>query len=399
MAALALPSWKDLESKLPSATPLPVFDESLPDQSIAKTMPVLYRDKDAICPYSQQVWLALEAKNVKYATVLVPTTTDDESPLKVTWPDGSEQSGDSLAILERIQKEYPDLEPNLYPKGISECVDSVRCNIVRFNGVFPRRAAPSIYAPYLFLEKGGLISKQNHMVTLEETDEVLEEYFQGPFLCGEKFTAADVVWGPFLERYAIQLPTLLPGHPELNPRGGGDYDTLQEWFEAMEEMVPCYSCRVQGDAAQWRKALQDGVEQYNQDFDEPIEISSNNNDPLYPPHEIDGEALWKQYCENRPWLAKTPQEECVAYLVRNREALVANAVSTLSLDEVEADTALREVITALLDQNDGGDKLSGNARDVAAFARQQISIPRDMGRVPAATLDRIVEMAPAPRIA
>lgn len=398
LCALALPSWEVLESKLPSTQQgPPIFEESLPDKSVAKLKPVLYRDKDAVCPYSQQVWLALEAKNIDYATVLVPMC--QESPLKMTWPDGTEQT-DSLEIIERIQKEFPEKEPNLYPKGISECLDAVRCNIVRFKGVFPRRTAPNLFAPYLFLEKGGLVSNSNHMVTLEETDEVLEEYYQGPFLCGKQFTAADVVWGPWLERYAIQLPTLLPGLSELNPRGGGEYPTLQEWYEAMEEQVPCYSCRVQGDVIQWKRALAIGVEQYNQENDEPVELSSQDEStPIFVTRDIDGEALWKKYAENRLWLAETPQEECVAFLVRNRETIIEEGARALSLEQDDVDSALREVIATLLDKDNDGDRLSGNARDVAAFARQQIAIPRDMGIVPARTLQRIVELAPAPRIA
>jgi glutathione S-transferase len=397
-AALALPSWSSLESKLPVA-PLPVYKESLPDSNnIAREKPVLYRDEDAMCPHSQQVWLALEAKNVDYATVLVPTS-EDSSPLKVTWPDGTEQT-DSLEILERIQAEYPENEPNLYPKRISECVDSVRCNIVRFKGVFPRRTKANIYAPFLFLEQGGLVSSSNHMVTLEETDEVLEEYYQGPFLCGKVFTAADIVWAPFLERYAVQLPCLLPGKPELDPRGGGEYPALREWYEAMESKVPCYSCRVQGDISQWKRALELGVQQYNnQENNDDNVIWSDNVTPVFPPHEIDGQALWNQYKINRPWLANTPEEECVAYIVRNRSNIMREATEELAMSANDADTALRQVIQVLLDKNDNTNTLSGNARDIALFVKDGIVVPRDLGMIPVMTLERIVKAAPAPRIA
>ena len=397
-AALALPSWSALESKL-SLAPPPVYKDSLPDDTNIPTdkKPVLYRDEDAICPYSQQVWLALEAKNVDYVTVLVPSS--DTSPLKVTWPDGSQQTN-SLEILERIQQEYPDQEPNLYPKGISECVDSVRCNIVRFKGVFPRRTSNNIYAPYLFLEQGrGLVSTSNHMVTLEETDEVLEEYYQGPFLCGKDFTAADIVWAPFLERYAVQLPCLLPGKPELDPRGGGEYPALREWYEAMESMVPCYSCRVQGDTSQWKRALELGIQQYNNQENNDDKVKLSNVTPVFPPHEIDGQALWNQYTINRPWLANTPEEECVAYIVRNRADIIDQASKKLAMSAHDADTALRQVIAVLLDKSETADKLSGNARDVASFVRDGIAVPRDLGMIPVMTLERIVKAAPAPRIA
>ena len=395
--ALALPSWNSLESKLPSVSPL-VYDECLPDdESIQSTMPVLYRDKDAICPYSQQVWLALEMKNIEYATVLLSSssTTTNNSPLQLTWPDGTIQT-DSLDMLEKIQQEYPNHPPNLYPKGISECLDAVRCNIVRFKGVFPRRTYDCIYAPYLFLEKGGgLVSDSNLMVTLEETDEVLEEYFQGPFLCGKDVTAADVVWAPFLERYAVQLPCLHPDKPELHPRGGGEYEALQEWYQVMESSIPCYSCRVQGNVQQWKRALELGV----QEHDANVVLPDDDNPVVFSPHEMDANALWKEYSENRPWLADTPEEECVAYLVRNRHDIAKDACKELPLDENNVDTALRELIAVLLDKDSTGEKLSGNAREVAAFVRDRIAVPRDLGMIPAATLDRIVERAPAPRIA
>ena len=274
---LALPSWTALESKLPSVLP-PVYHETLPDSSVAKEKPILYRDKDALCPYSQQVWLALEAKGVDYVTVL------SSSPMKLMWPDGTVQS-ESLEILERIEKEYPDKLPNLYPK-ISEAVDSVRCNIVRFKGVFPRNTNPTPLAPFLFRSNGDLVPSKDHMVTLEETEEMLEEYYTGPFLCGKDFTAADIAWAPFLERYAVQLPCMNPGAPELDPRSK-EYSALKEWYEAMEALVPCYSSRVEGSAPFWRSALETAVEQHNQEHDDNVVLSATN--PTFPKHEFDAQ--------------------------------------------------------------------------------------------------------------
>ena len=83
-------------------------------------------------------------------------------------------------------------------------------------------------------------------------------------------------------------------------------------------------------------------------------------------------------------------------MTRNRDNLISDATAAMSLEEDEVDIALREVIAALLNDKV---KLSGNAREVAAFVNERIAVPRDMGMLPAATLARLVAVAPAPRIA
>ena len=51
--------------------------------------------------------------------------------------------------------------------------------------------------------------------TLDATDELLAEH-GGPFFVGG-FSAADVAWAPFLERYAAQLPCLHKVRPRPIP--------------------------------------------------------------------------------------------------------------------------------------------------------------------------------------
>ena len=47
-------------------------------------------------------------------------------------------------------------------------------------------------APYLFKEDGTKVLKSSHCVSLEEVDEMQEEYYLGDYLCGRDVAAADM---------------------------------------------------------------------------------------------------------------------------------------------------------------------------------------------------------------
>jgi glutathione S-transferase len=420
LVSLVVLSWEKLESKLPKAVD-PTFFDYLPDNYDVKNRPILFRDKEGICPFSEQVWLGLEAKNIDYVTVLVDAVDESSnewsSPLRLQWPSGDIQRN-ALEILERLEQEYPADNgynvPHYYP-SLSKAVDSVRCNIVRFKGVFPRNSQPNLYAPYLIRQQSSATKKgddspttgctwipeSDHMVTLEETDEVLEEYFQGPFLCGAHLTAADIVWAPFLERYAAQLPLIYAGG-DLTPRGS-EYGTLKKWYEAMEELVPPYSCRVMGDTISWERLLQKGVETKQTPDVELLLSSSRGKKSIFPINrpKFNADAVWKAYASTRPHVAVSRELECVSFHVRNRDAILEQAAKVLTnMSQEELDQALREVLTTLLE---GGSSsvtgLSGNARDITAFLDERLCVPRDMGVLPATTLRTLAAAAPKPRIA
>jgi glutathione S-transferase len=384
---LALPKWSELESKLPT-TSAPVFHDALPTNSQGK--PVLFRDKNGLSPTAQQLWLAFEIKEADYVTVL----TDDETP-SVLWPDGTTQT-DPLMILERINHEYSvnGLNTNtqdLYHR-VSISVDNVRCNLMRFGPVFPRNTDPSINAPYMF-RKGDLTTRSSQIVSLEETDEVLEEYEDGPFMCGDFVSAADIYWAPYMERFCAQLPLLQEGDM-LEPRYGGRYEAIEEWFAAMES-IPCYSCRIAGDSVSWENVLTEAVDK---GLVPKIDLLPSRGKRVPKNRRGDGATkLWEEYKKKRPYLCETPEEECVAHIVRQRERIMTDAASELRLDADEVDQALRETVAGLLGNIDVS-KLSGNARDVASFLDKQLRVPRDMGMIPAASLRALVAAAPKPRI-
>ena len=195
----SIPLWADLQSSLDR--PLPkVYVDEIPSSDVnldgSAELPILYRDKECVCASSQTVWLAMECKNIDYITVLVSKEDDQRVP-RVVWPDCDDDvatnSEHAIEILEQIQARYPDKDPPFYPK-LSAAVDASRCNIMRLPGVMPRNSDPKLMdlAPYLFREDGTKVLKSSHTVSLEEIEEMQEEYYLGSYLCGKDVTAADM---------------------------------------------------------------------------------------------------------------------------------------------------------------------------------------------------------------
>ena len=369
------------------------------------------------------VWLALECKNVEYLTVLVSKNEDGDANVpRIVWPhdveDTVSQVTDPLQLIEQIQSHYPDSPPLFYPK-LSSAVDASRCNIMRLPGVMPRNSDPDFMnlAPYLFRGDGTLVKKSSHCVSLEELEEMLEEYYLGPYLCGKEITAADIVWIPYLERYAIQLPLLFPKIDVLNPRSSSAYELVHEWYLAMERNVPPYACAVQGDARHWRRCLEKVLPLHNScatSEEEMVKtlspIPKNKGVGWWLKKNPRAEELWSEYVKSRPWLADTPGREVGTYLIRCREEIVATMAGYSSRDNVndrglsmeEADEALREVVQILIHfkmdgsvhSSDNVEQLSENARRMAAMVCERIEVPRDMGMIPALALWSLIQLAP-----
>jgi len=347
----ALVSWSDLEEVTPRILPS-VFTEAELAETGAAGKTVLYRDANSWCPYAERVWLALELKNADYVTCLVDHCLADDaaepgsvgSLPRVRWADGSTDDGSNvLSLLERIEKEFPQ-PPVLFP-DTSASVDYVRDSFERFDGIMPRFTKPSRAAPYVLAckvqragsfeiencELGEIVPKfkyevsarshstvschsarighlhrptnaQLHLlmrtnmnvhahariqVCLEEIDEMLEEYDDGPFLAGKGISAADVYWAPFLERLAAQVPVF---YPNLAPRTakGSRFEALNEWYDAMDEQVPCYASRVKGRAEVWQARLAD--EPWLED--KVTELSTVVVPDLPPQRGFNGDAVW-----------------------------------------------------------------------------------------------------------
>ncbi|KAH8054291.1 glutathione S-transferase [Aureococcus anophagefferens] len=263
-------TWQALDAQLPKAPPPTIIDAvhhrssppPLPDDTI-----VLYRERNGWCPYSERVWLALECKNLPFATVLIdntgggrPSWFGSTTP-RLRWPDGSDM-GESMDIVRAIDDRYGG-GPRLY--GPPDAQNWWRSRLLPARRR-RRRAA------FLFRSSGAPVFRAAFEETLEKTDALLEER-GGPFFAGADLSAADVAWAPFLERYAAQLPLL---HDGLRPRDASKYPSLA------------------------RCAFDD-------------EIATR------------GAAIWDDYAATRDYVASTPAREAAAAVVRNRDALVADA--------------------------------------------------------------------------
>ena len=439
---LSLSSWSTLESKTLKGSAPPIVCHENDDTHLQilenrQESILFYRDVNGICPYSERVWLALEHKNVLCNVITVLSESVDTVP-RMEWPDGTVQS-DSMEILEAIETKFGGTN-DLYPK-VSGSVDGVRANVVRFNGVpptfsgvFPRHVdLQNKYAPFLYrrVDKTNAedtnyepVQLSNHMVSIEEADEMLEEYEDGPFFCGNVITAADLVWLPFMERYAVQLPLItFPNVRKgfiLNPQSTDSYPAVAEWFHAIQQQLPSYLCRICGDTRMWSQTLQTGIDYQQQkatNKDDFVTLSTtianNNAGAVWKcPKHINVNNLWKQYAEKRPYVADTPVKECVSFLIQNKQAIIKKQIQTdnTNMDEKDADDALRELCDFLLQhENDqffwgGADlddaiyKLSGNARDALASIDHYVSVPRDMGIIPATVIRSLAKVSLRPRI-
>ena len=207
-------TWEELEARLPSAlAPEPLVIDSVLNRekpALKDDGFVLFRERNGWCPYSERVWLALEAKGVPFETVLIdntgggrPSWYSGETP-QGRWP-GGEMQKESLDLVKALDAAYPETPPLWPPVGVE--ASAVSAAVSAFRGTFPRNARPSSRAAFLFEWDGDPLPRSTFEATLDATDELLAEH-GGPFFVGGCFSAADVAWAPFLERYAAQLPCL-----------------------------------------------------------------------------------------------------------------------------------------------------------------------------------------------
>lgn len=387
--AFTIPSWSDLQSKTSplhralQITP-PVYTDQLPSDVLDSNLPILYRDKQCVDLSSQIVWLALECKNIEYVTVLVDKA--DDVP-RISWPEDDESTPvttDHIQLLEQIQSRYPEPIP-FYPK-ISISVDASRSNIMRLPGVMPRNSDPSLMSasPFLF-RTDELVAKSSHCVSLEELEEMMEEY-EGPYICGEVVTGADLVWMPYLERYAIQLPLIYPKIEVLNPRSSA-YELVADWMKSMES-IPAYACMIRGDTRHWRRQLETSAEVHNARCEEKVSLSPiPKRKRWWLKNNPKSEMLWEQYCHEdgervRPWLGDTPQHEAALYLLRNRDDII-DAFRTDGGSREATDEALRYIISQLIEEQDNEvQECPAAAPKLLECTIDGIEIPKDLGMVP-----------------
>ena len=246
-----------------------------------------------------------------------------------------------------------------------------------------------------------------------ETDNLLQST-KGPFFCGSSFTAADIAWVPFLERYAAQLPCL---HSDLNPKDENTYPYLYRWYEAIQNQIPAYACHVKGDSSSWRKVL--GMAGYGNMGNVPFDIKermTKQNDKevelfLSPDDHAREMKLWMEYRVAREYLAESPSAEAAAIVFRNRNAIVTDIEKRVKFTkewkeklplqkENGLDNAMRTLIYLLLQEGKSMDDILAIQDDIdisllndvgmlAAFLDERMCVPRDMGEMSAAAIKRI----------
>jgi glutathione S-transferase len=435
------PAWAKYEARLPSLAvrcPLVVDSVLQPDftPAVSNERAVLCRERNGWCPYSERVWLALEVKNADYDTVLIdnmmggarPEWYTGQTP-QVRFTGDAHFSGESIELIERIDREYNNVKPPvniLYPV---DRVDDVRSAIVAFKRVFPSNTRPSSRAPFLSSSSSGAVLRRSEFEsTLSQTESLLkassEKWGGGPFICGDEITAADCVWAPFLERYAAQLPLL---HDGLDPTDASKYPHLAKWYNAMDTLVPCYASRVKGDAISLRKVLQQrgcaGITPQSAPSSSTAAVAGRSSRMLDNMRFV----AHQYYSRVKPWVAGTPHEEAVALAIRNKDRLVldmtrramngggggggaAAAAAAALADSDDAENALYQLVRQLflsLDENqsvlangighgedrtgdgdgdgDGKEEGAPTVHDMRAalaaahYMTERMCVPRDMG--------------------
>jgi glutathione S-transferase len=190
-------------------------------------------------------------------------------------------------------------------------------------------------------------------------------------------------------------------HDGLTPRDpDGSFPLLAAWFVAMEKL-PAYACRVQGDAASWRKVLSmagygnAGVpSRVLRRMDEAAAIDAFGGEQLV------SKDTWSAYAATRPHVAPSAAAEAASTVVRNRDAILADVAKRQPLsDGAGADAALRAVADLLLltsggsDGGGGGDggasRATAGVGALASFLDTRMCVPRDMGAPAAAVLKRL----------
>ena len=161
------------------------------------------------------------------------------------------------------------------------------------------------------------------------------------------------------------------------------YPRLAAWYDALEERVPAYCCRVRGDADSWAKVLsQAGFGNGGAVPELDPSSASAFDDDL----ERRGDAIWADYADARPYVAASAAAEAASVVVRNRAAILADADR---FGVQDAEPGLLAVAAALFDGAplDDGDAA---AKGVATYLDDRLCVPRDLGAPSAAALRKLL---------
>lgn len=191
------------------------------------------------CPYAQRVRIALREKALLEEKVYIEIEVDfDNKPKELlnanhngkvpTLIDGDFSLYESLTICEYLEEKHPD--PPLLTGGVEE-----RARI-RLRAT---EADQYVVGPIgtLYHKEAGEEGVQEAVKEIrEQIDRLEEKLVDFTFICGERFTLADIVWGPVFQR----LDDILSKHHQtipLAPRTSAYRDRLLA-HKSIKETAP-----------------------------------------------------------------------------------------------------------------------------------------------------------------
>ncbi|XP_074267804.1 glutathione S-transferase L3-like isoform X1 [Silene latifolia] len=149
------------------------------------------------CPFAQRVWIARNYKGLQDQIQLVPISMDDKPtwykdlypPAKVPCLEHNNKiKGESLDLVKYLDSHFQG--PSLYPD------DAVKLEFAQLQFA----NADAFGAAVITYLKGGSDLDSEICVLFDKLEEGLSKFNDGPFFLG-RFSAVDIAYAPFIERY------------------------------------------------------------------------------------------------------------------------------------------------------------------------------------------------------
>ena len=161
-------TWDALASLMPTT--------AASASAVAPPQLTLCRERNGWCMTSAQIWLALEVKGARYATVREMASSAPE----VRWPDGRVQR-DSVDVLRDLDAAFPD-SPTLWPPSGVDTTD-VDAMVAAFALTMPAGARKSSRLAHMFCADEGFVydplPHDAFLTTLDGTEALLGEHEVG----------------------------------------------------------------------------------------------------------------------------------------------------------------------------------------------------------------------------
>lgn len=371
-------TWKQLVETLPA-------EESKPEAVLT-----LYRDTNGWCPFCERLLLTLNRKAIPYEEVLIdlynkPQWYKDMIPTAlvpaIKMRDSGEIVYESLDIIKYLDEHFPETEALMQPQEqVSEALE--RNDAVMSAGF---RFAYGMRDPAL-TDDDKTERRAKFMEAMSNLDKQLEA--GGPFIVGDRMTAADICLIPMMERFRHQLPLQV---------GATVYDdnwpSVKRWFDAMDS-VPAYSENVAGDDVSWALVTSTILKVFGRNAEG--DVDSETEEKI-----IAADAAAQAMLENAATAATVEASPPIAAataaarkLIANHEAVVADASagnvepkSQIALQRLPpsaapvVDHVLRNTASRLLGlepvpvPNDH----AALAAQAARYVATRVCAPRDMG--------------------